>query len=288
MRRFAALAAILMGFALTTPVAAFAGDWEVSYEKDGVTVSKKDMPDTKLVAFKGETVYDVDIHMVMGVLMDNEHRTEWVDRLYTNHIIERESPFDYVLYQAFELPAMFADRDYVYHGVATRNADTGVVLLKMNSIEHAKAPETVGVRAQLINSQYILTPMDGGKTRIEVEILTDPKGWMPAWLTNMVQKDWPVETLNGIRGQFGKDHAKPHDLPGEAEEKAAAEAAKKAEEEAKAAEEAAEGEDGEAAEGEEGAEGAEAKDEAAEGDAKEAAPEKTDEASPAEKEEAAD
>ena len=40
---------------------------------------------------------------------------------------------------------VFADHDYVYHGVATRDAETGVVTLNMNSIEHPDAPETVGV-----------------------------------------------------------------------------------------------------------------------------------------------
>lgn len=209
------LTQLLLGACLAFATPAVAGNWEEVYTAEGVTVSKKDTEGTPLVAFKGETVYDVPVEDVMGVLLDNEHRIEWVDRLYTNHIVEAQSPYDYVLYQAFDLPAMFADRDYVYHGVASRDASTGVVTLNMQSIEHPKAPATVGVRAELLNSRYILTPLENNtKTRVEVEIQTDPKGWMPAWLTNMVQKDWPLETLNGIRGQFAKPHHKPHALPG--------------------------------------------------------------------------
>ena len=97
-----------------------------------------------------------------------------------------------------------------------------------------------------------------------MEIITDPKGMMPNWLTNLVQKSWPVETLNGIRGQFVKDHMGDFEPPPSAKEAAEAEAAAKAAEEAAAAEteEAAEGEEGAegeaGAEGEEGADGAEA------------------------------
>jgi hypothetical protein len=196
---------------------------------------------------------------VLHVLMDNDHRIEWVDRLYTNHVLSRESEWDYVLYQAFDLPATFASRDYVYHGQVSQT-EAGVVTLSMQSIEHADAPETVGVRAKLINSRYVLTPIDGGGTRVEVEIVTDPKGWMPIWLVNLVQKSWPVETLNGIRAQFPKDHMGDYPLPmypGQAEAEAEAEAEAKAEAEAAAAEEAA-AEEAAAEEGAEGDEGDEA------------------------------
>ena len=73
--------------------------------------------------------------------------------------------------------------------------------------------ETVGVRAELVNSLYRLTDMEGGKTRVEVEIQTDPKGWMPIWLVNLVQKDWPLETLNGMRGELSKDYCGDSPLP---------------------------------------------------------------------------
>ena len=262
--RFLAVLTALFWF--LTPVTAFAGDWEQINDEAGVKVSKMSVEGSPLVAFKGETTFEQPIRRVLHVLLDNEHREEWVGRLYTNHIVERTTDFDYVLYQAFELPAIFSDRDYVYHGVCTEDAETGVVTLAMQSIEHEKAPETVGVRAELLNSKYVLTPSeDGSSTHVVVEIHTDPKGMMPNWLTNMIQKDWPVDTLNGIRGQFGKDHMGEHALPLDAER----EAAKAAEEAAKAAEEAeaAEGE-GEAAEGE-GAEGEATEGEATEGEATE-------------------
>ena len=245
-------------------------NWNEVYAAEGVTVYRAEAENTKFFAFKGETVYDAEIGKVLHVLLDNEHRVEWVGRLYFNEVLESESPYDYVLYQAFELPAMFANRDYVYHGTVTED-DAGVLTLQMNSIEHDKAPETVGVRANLINSRYLLTPLEDGKTRIEVEILTDPKGWMPAWLVNIIQKSWPVDTLNGIRSQFDKDYAAVMLTPRQAAaEAAAAEAAAKAEAEAAAAEEAAEAGEGDDAEGEADAEGDDAEADDAEADDAEA------------------
>lgn len=214
------LCTALLTLALALPAAA--ADWQEIYTEDEVVVSKMDVEGSRFVAFKGDTVYDAPLSKVLYVLLDNEHRTEWVGRLYTNHIVEQTTPFDYVLYQAFELPAIFANRDYVYHGVATRDADSGVVKLKMSSVEHPDAPETVGVRATLVNSQYVLTPVSDDKTRVEVEIMTDPQGRMPAWLVNMIQRSWPLDTLNGVRRQLDKPYTLAHALPGEPDARVAA------------------------------------------------------------------
>ena len=119
----------------------------------------------------------------------------------------------WALCQAFELPAVMSNRDYVYRGIATIEPDTGVVTLHMQSIEHPKAPETVGVRANLVDSSYIMTPLADGRTQLTVEIITDPRGWLPAWLTNSIQEDWPVNTLNAIRRQLDREYTGVYPLP---------------------------------------------------------------------------
>lgn len=236
----------LLACLLALPAAAGELPWEEIYVEDGVTVHRAEVEDSKLFAFKGTKVMKGTRQDVLGVLLDNEHRINWVDRLATNYILQLHTPYDYVLYQNFELPALFSDRDYVYRGRVVEDEGSGVVTLSMQSIEHDKAPPTTGVRAELINSRYVLTPLDSGDTQVEVEIITDPKGMMPSWLVNMIQKDWPRETLTRLEGEFAKDYHAPHPLPSEARaaEEEALRLAKEAEEaEVKAAADAAVEED---------------------------------------------
>lgn len=220
-----------LGLLLSLPASAADLPWEQIYEADGVVVERAEVEDSKLFAFKGTKTMAGSPQNVLGVLLDNEHRVEWVDRLALNYIIEQNNPYDYVLYQNFELPALFADRDYVYHGRVVESEGTGVLTLTMQSVEHDRAPETTGVRAQLINSRYVITPVDASHTKVEVEIITDPMGMMPSWLVNIIQKDWPYETLTALEGEFAKPYHKPYPLPSEArkaEEEAAAKAAAEA------------------------------------------------------------
>lgn len=186
--------------------------WEEIYTSDGVVVSRAEVEGTRLVAFKGLTVYDAPIGKVLGVILDNDHRVDWVGRLQVSTILEQKTPFDYVVYQAFGLPPLFSDRDYVYHGVASRAPD-GAILLSMQSVEHPKSPETVGVRAELVNSRYRLVKLAPDRTQVEVEIMTDPRGSMPIWLVNLIQRTWPRDTLVGIREQLPKPWATDHPLP---------------------------------------------------------------------------
>lgn len=185
--------------------------WEFISDDDGVKVYNKDVDTSEFRAFKGITVIDAPLPRVLHVICENDHRPEWVDRLDKSVILEQNSPHDYVVYQHFGLPIIMSDRDYVYRGIATRDA-SGMVTLSMSSVEHDKAPEPDGIRADLQLSRYTLTAQ-GNKTLVTVEIVTDPKGWLPVWFANIIQKTWPRKTLNGIRDQVKKDHVKDYPLP---------------------------------------------------------------------------
>ncbi len=208
-RRFAGLALGVVLLAVAPALAA--GGWEKIDEEDGIKVYKKDVAGSSVVAFRGEATVDAPLEKVLWVLADNDHRTEWVDRLVESIVLEKKGPFDYVVYQHFSAPFPVSDRDYVYRGRATRDA-RGIVTLDLHSVEHPKAPPTVGVRADLIHSRYLLTPK-GDKTFVVVEIHMDPRGAIPTFVVNLVQKSWPKKTLRGLMAQVKKPFVGRVELP---------------------------------------------------------------------------
>lgn len=196
----------------STLLSGTAWGWEQIDEGDGIRVYKKDIPNSDLVAFRGDSLIDAPIEKVLWVLGDNTYRTEWVDRLKHSRILEQKGPYDYVVYQHFGLPFPASDRDYVYRGKAVKTGP-GKVVLHLESVEHPKAPETVGVRAQLVKSRYELIAKGKNQTIVIVEIQTDPKGWIPSWVVNLIQKSWPRKTLTALRKQVKKPYVKSIPLP---------------------------------------------------------------------------
>ena len=190
---------------------AFAAGWELVGVEDGIRVSRREVPGSPIVAFRGEGMVNAPLAKVLGVLADHDHCTEWVDRLERAIVLEKKSAQDMVIYQHFSLPFPFSDRDYVYR-VRGRQTASGAVSVRMKSVVHPKAPPTVGVRAEISSGRYLLTPRGPRKTHLVVEIHTDPKGALPAWLVNLVQKSWAPNTIRAIRKRVTDPSVKPFKL----------------------------------------------------------------------------
>lgn len=210
-RRFVSSSLLVFACAfLVAPVDA-ASPWEKIDDDAGIQVYRKEVPGSSFLAFKGVATLDAPIEKLLWVLADNDHRTEWVDRLVASRILERKGEFDYVVYQHFSAPPLVSDRDYVYRGRASRRADW--VVLELASVVHPKAPTTVGVRAELLKSSYAMTPVGPNKTKVIVEIHTDPKGDLPAFIVNMIQKSWPRNTLVNFANQAKKPFVGRLEMP---------------------------------------------------------------------------
>lgn len=200
----------LAALVLVTP--ALANAWEKIGDEEGIRVFRKEVPGSSVVAFRGEATLEAPIEKVLWVLGDNTHRTEWVDRLEKSVVLEKKSTYESVVYQHYSLPFPASDRDYVYRGKATRDK-SGVVTLLLESVTHPKAPPTIGVRANLIKSRYLLTPKGKDRTFVVVEIHTDPQGSIPSWLVNLVQKSWPMKTMKNMREHLKKSFIGTMALP---------------------------------------------------------------------------
>lgn len=189
-------------WAALVPRLAWASDWEKIDDDDGIVVYRKDMPESSLHAFRGTALVDAPLEKVLWVLADNTHRTEWVDRLQKSVILEKKGPYEFIVYQHFSSPPVISDRDFVYRARAYSTAD-GTAVLDIASVHHRGAPPSVGVRGELKFSSYRLQRR-GDKTYVDVAIALDPKGSLPAWVVNLVQKSWPRKTLSGLRRQVKK------------------------------------------------------------------------------------
>lgn len=186
--------------------------WESLGDRDGVQTYRQSVSDSDLYSFRGVTTVAAPIGKVFDVIVDRERRLEWVDRLIENRELSMAHEYDQVIYQIFDLPWPLNDRDYVYRAKAYQPAP-GEVVVQMKSLDSPLAPPTAGVRAVLDYSTYRLRKISDQATEVEVEIHTDPKGHLPAFIVNLIQKSWPRKTLEGIKAQVQKPFIKDRPLP---------------------------------------------------------------------------
>jgi hypothetical protein len=188
-----------------------ARSWEKIQERDGISVFKSDNPDSPLVGFKGDMVVEASAEKIFGILIDEEHVKEWVKDIKFSKLLENFGPFEGILHEEYHLPWPIKDRDFVFHAGVFRDKE-GIVHVTVKSVDKPKVPTTSAIRGE-IEGEYRITPLDKNKCRLEVEVLSDPKGAIPKWVVNLYQKSWPHETLLAIVGELSKPYAKEVKLP---------------------------------------------------------------------------
>ena len=176
-----------------------------------IIVEKKNSPEDEVNTYRGTTTMPMPIERIAYVLDDTESKTEWVSRLKQENRLEG-NPFSYrsIAYQHYNLSWPVSDRDYVIESKWSVMKDTKLptAILSIKSIIRDDVPEIEGrVRGQLDRLVYKLEKLESNQTRVTVEIMVNPKGLLPNFMINLIQKDWPITTLRQLNAQAMKGSA---------------------------------------------------------------------------------
>ncbi len=178
--------------------------WEEYGFEDGIRVWRKEVEGSPIVAFRGEAIVEASIPKIAAVLADAQRRGEWIADAKEAKDIRQFSPIDRIEYNRTGTPWPLLDRDFVYRTTVEADRVKRVLRVFIRSVEDERMPARSGiVRGELMHSSYLLTEAGDG-TRVRVEIHADPKGAVPKWAVNLVQKGWPKATLEGLRRQVAK------------------------------------------------------------------------------------
>jgi NAD(P)-dependent dehydrogenase (short-subunit alcohol dehydrogenase family) len=185
--------------------------WERVRTEDGIVVSRKEIPGSPFVAFRGEGDVDAPILTVGNVLVDVAHEKDWIDGVVEAKILHKVSETEYIMYSHLGMPAPLSDRELVTDVTLTLDPAAKTLTVRMRSVSDASAPQTSYVRAQIEDSVFVLASIDGGKrTHVTAEIHCDPKGSVPAWIVNLFQRSWGYKTIASLRQQSAKPTVAVH------------------------------------------------------------------------------
>lgn len=191
--------------------------WELFDEEDGVRCFRRDVPGSDVVALRGEGFIAAPITRVASVLADRKRSTEWIDRLVKTKVIRELSETEAINWNHIKTPTPLKDRDFVFKTRITTDPAKKKVIFSYHSVTDKAAPEyDAYVRGDFKSGKFELTVMertnkDGTKTRgthVVAEVIVDPRGSVPTFIVNMVQKSWPHKTLTALRKQVAKPDIK--------------------------------------------------------------------------------
>jgi hypothetical protein len=179
--------------------------WVQVGNEDGITVSRKKMAGDPVFAYKGEGVLNARIGKLITVSRDTARQPEWVNRMATARIVREITPFDRIVYVRFHCPWPLNDRDFVLESRLMADRTKRTAVFDVHSIQEAALPpDPCCVRGDMHSSHVELKALDEKRTHISAEAYVDPRGALPAWLVNLVQKTFPRKSIQGLLKQVVK------------------------------------------------------------------------------------
>ena len=213
-RAGATLFAGVLALALSSPTESRAdkGGWEPIRNEAGISVSRKVVPGSPFVAFRGEGDVAAPLLAVADVIVDVPRENEWLDSVREARILRKVSETEYIMYSHLGTPPTLTDREFVADVTVTIDPSKRGLTVEMHSIEDASAPQTSYVRAILSESSFTLHANADGTTHVTAEIHCDPRGNVPGWIVNLFQRNWGLNTLKSLRRQVARGAAPVHPL----------------------------------------------------------------------------
>lgn len=186
--------------------------WKAVKGAKEIEVYSGEVKGMDVVAFRGVSIIDAPIKNVASVLYDMSRKKEWMHNLKESRIVRYTGDLERIEYNQTDTPWPLDPRDFVYKAKVSISNDKNSVRLDINSVDEptipARSNENI-IRGELKESVYRLESLeDGKKTKIDVEILADPKGDVPKWLVNIFQRMWPINTINGIKREVSREDFK--------------------------------------------------------------------------------
>ena len=183
-----------------------ASEWlSVLTTSDGIQIFKKDATAAGLIEFRGIGVVEAPLPVVATVIFDVDRRREWIKGLADSKILRWEGKDTFIEYDHIDMPIFFSDREFISRIHMRSDLARKDVVFQFQPSDDPSAPRTDYIRGAMLNMTFMLSSIDQGRsTRVDAEVLCDPKGWIPTWLVNLFLKDWPKTTFRNLRQEVQK------------------------------------------------------------------------------------
>jgi len=163
--------------------------WNLCYEEPNLKVWDQVSEGVAINIVKLTALFKgIDAEVLYDTLHDPDYRKDWDENMIEGYNIVQLDPCNDIGYYSAKAPMPVSNRDFVNQRSWTVSDDSKEFIIMNHSVVHPNAPEKKGfVRAWSIMTGYLVRVVEGGCT-LTYLTQTDPKGWIPNWLTNTVTK----------------------------------------------------------------------------------------------------
>ena len=187
-------------------------NWEKAVDSDGIEIHTRNLEDSRIDAFRAQTVLDAPLEAVIAVMANPKSCTEWVHQCAHAENLADGSFRDRYAYSINDMPWPVSDRDYVLHIKAHTGESRDHIIIEMESVEGRVEKKDDYVRMPNSSTVYEFFREGEDRTRIVWYQHATPGGSLPNWLVNRLATDIPYESLQTLNNVVQKERYQGHKL----------------------------------------------------------------------------
>lgn len=185
----------------------FSENWELLVEKQGIKVFGAKETEDGLIPFRTQAVLNFPFERVLTVLLDADRKPEWSPQLKSTTVHKKLSPTQYILSEYYNTPWPATDREFLMLGELYPEKDKFTLIA--NTHLDPRLADKNHIQVDIRKLVVTIERIGESKTAFEFIFLGDMKGWMPSWLINLIQKQWPFKFVNRLNKQLSKKDIVP-------------------------------------------------------------------------------
>ncbi len=168
-------------------------NWIFKEEDDKFKSWEAEFSNSKIKAFKVETIINAPINAIAELLSDLEKMPDWYDRVSEIKIFDQINNDEAHYYIEIDLPWPVKNRFALAH--CKMKQDENSVEIDIDASPLSYDFKTNNVKMEMIWARWRLTKMNEGQTRILHYGHMDPSGKVPAWIVNKSANASPKKTI---------------------------------------------------------------------------------------------
>ena len=203
---------LLLVFFASQVVQADTENWQILFERNGITLSQPREPEGSPVPSRGEAVVEAPIFNVLAVVQDVPRHVDWRPRCVESRTVPQPGGAPLV-YSRSAGSWPVADRDNIVQSELSSQQWGRDARISFHSVESHLAPPVDGVvRTPFVAGHYSLKALGPEQTRVVYQIEIDLGGYVSAFATRFVSEDMIIDTLVNLRSQVQNTRGEYQDL----------------------------------------------------------------------------
>jgi hypothetical protein len=195
---------------------AFAEDWQLAKEEDGIKVYLNHSPTSQYQSFRGVALIKADVPTLSHLQENLTIACKWLYACADMRLLKIDGDRTFV-YLTTALPWPADTRDMVLQ-VQTEQTDDGSVIRHLSAVIGMEPVVPGLIRVEQLQGVWQMVPKGERETEVTYQMQAEPAGDIPSWLANRFVIDAPMVTLKTLRAVAERQGGHSADVEGEARE----------------------------------------------------------------------